>query len=151
MPWALIRPLRGYADLPNLVLLRIFQWSFSLIWGPHGSTVCIFDYWRSIFRFLGLSWSTFRGLNFVPMISPQISGHLYLLSKIFNWFEETFFPQHFVAVCYLVQDFVADGIITAVGALRALIDFTLSNARRFYSWMGNPLAAKGLKLLAIFF
>ena len=25
-----------------------------------------------------------------------------------------------------------------------LIDFTLSNARRFYSSMGNPLAVKGL-------
>ena len=28
--------------------------------------------------------------------------------------------------------------------LRALIDFTLSNARRFYSSMGNPLDGKGL-------
>ena len=26
----------------------------------------------------------------------------------------------------------------------ALIDFTLSNARRFYSSMGNPLGVKGL-------
>ena len=34
--------------------------------------------------------------------------------------------------------------LTAVGALMALIDFTLSNARRFYSSMGNPLAVKGL-------
>ena len=30
--------------------------------------------------------------------------------------------------------------LTAVRALRALIDFTPSNARRFYSSMGNPLA-----------
>ena len=37
--------------------------------------------------------------------------------------------------------------LTAVGALTALIDFTLSNARRFYSSMGNPLAVKGLTLL----
>ena len=28
-----------------------------------------------------------------------------------------------------------------------LIDFTMSNARRFYSSMGNPLAVKGLKLV----
>ena len=34
--------------------------------------------------------------------------------------------------------------LTAVGALRILIDFTLSNARRFYSSVGNPLAVKGL-------
>ena len=34
--------------------------------------------------------------------------------------------------------------LTAEWALRALIDFTLSNARRFYSSMGNPLAGKGL-------
>jgi len=35
--------------------------------------------------------------------------------------------------------------LTAVGALMTLIDFTLSNARRFYSSMGNPLAVKGLE------
>ena len=34
--------------------------------------------------------------------------------------------------------------LTAVGALRVLSDFTLSNARRFYSSMENPLAGKGL-------
>ena len=34
--------------------------------------------------------------------------------------------------------------LTADWALRALIDFTLSNARRFYSSMGNPLDGKGL-------
>ena len=35
---------------------------------------------------------------------------------------------------------------SAVGVLRALslIDFTLSNARRFYSPMENPLGVKGL-------
>ena len=31
----------------------------------------------------------------------------------------------------------------------ALIDFTLSNARRFYSSMGNPLGWKGLKKIVI--
>ena len=30
--------------------------------------------------------------------------------------------------------------LTAVGVLMTLIDFTLPNARRFYSSMGNPLA-----------
>ena len=34
--------------------------------------------------------------------------------------------------------------LTAVGAFVTLTDFTLSNARRFYSSMGNPLALKGL-------
>ena len=33
---------------------------------------------------------------------------------------------------------------TAIGAHRALTDFTLSKARRFYLSMGNPLVAKGL-------
>ena len=33
--------------------------------------------------------------------------------------------------------------LTAEWALRALIDFTLSNARRFYSSKGNPLDGKG--------
>ena len=32
----------------------------------------------------------------------------------------------------------------SVGALMTLIVFTLSNARRFYSSMGNPLDMKGL-------
>ena len=36
--------------------------------------------------------------------------------------------------------------LTAEWALRALIDFTLSNARRFYSSMVNPLDGKGLNL-----
>jgi len=36
--------------------------------------------------------------------------------------------------------------LTAEWALRALIDFTLSNARRFYSSMGNPLDGKGLTM-----
>jgi len=34
--------------------------------------------------------------------------------------------------------------LTAEWALKALIDFTLSNARRFYSSMGNLLDGKGL-------
>ena len=34
--------------------------------------------------------------------------------------------------------------LTAVGALRALTDFNLCNARRFNSSMGNPLAMTGL-------
>ena len=33
--------------------------------------------------------------------------------------------------------------LTAVGELMTLMDFTLSNARRFYSSMGNPLAVIG--------
>ena len=36
--------------------------------------------------------------------------------------------------------------LTAEWALRALRDFTLSDARRFYSSMGNPLDGKGLKV-----
>ena len=36
--------------------------------------------------------------------------------------------------------------LTAVGALRALIDFTLSNARRFYSSMEITLEVKGLNV-----
>ena len=32
----------------------------------------------------------------------------------------------------------------------ALIDFTLSNARRFYSSMGSPLGLKGLKVHLVF-
>ena len=34
--------------------------------------------------------------------------------------------------------------LTAVGAFMIFIDFSLSNVRRFYPSMGNPLALKGL-------
>ena len=37
-------------------------------------------------------------------------------------------------------------LLTAEWTLRALIDFTLSNARRFYWSTGNPLDGKGLKI-----
>ena len=43
-----------------------------------------------------------------------------------------------------VKNYVPINPLTAEWALRALIDFTLSNARRFYSSMGNPLDGKGL-------
>ena len=35
-------------------------------------------------------------------------------------------------------------INAAVGAFMILLDFSLSNVRRFYPSMGNPLAVKGL-------
>ena len=39
--------------------------------------------------------------------------------------------------------------LTAIGALMTVMDFTLSNARRFYPSMGNPLAVKGLMLCLV--
>ena len=38
-------------------------------------------------------------------------------------------------------------VLTAVGVLMTLIDSTLSNARRFYSSMGNLSAVKGLNVV----
>jgi len=49
-----------------------------------------------------------------------------------------------------VKNYVRINPLTAEWALRALIDFTLSNARRFYSSMGNPLEGKGLRILFFF-
>ena len=40
--------------------------------------------------------------------------------------------------------------LTAAGTLMTLIDFTVSNARRFYSSIGNPLAVKRLKVSKVF-
>ena len=45
-----------------------------------------------------------------------------------------------------MSNYVPINPLTAEWALRALIDFTLSNARRFYSSMGNPLDRKGLSV-----
>ena len=44
-----------------------------------------------------------------------------------------------------VKNYVPVNPLTAEWASRAVIDFTLANARRFYSSMGNPLHGKGLK------
>ena len=38
----------------------------------------------------------------------------------------------------------ANNALTAVGAFMTLIDFSLSNARRFYMSMGKLLAVKGI-------
>ena len=43
-----------------------------------------------------------------------------------------------------VKNYVPINPLTSKWVLRALIDFTLANARRFYSSMGNPLDGKGL-------
>ena len=61
------------------------------------------------------------------------------LRKIFGNVYEIFHK------CCYVSLLVTLNALTAVGALMTLIDFTLSNARRFYSSMGNPLAVKGLR------
>ena len=54
--------------------------------------------------------------------------------------------SHFVKATFFRCDKgITLNALTAVGALMTLIDFTLSNARRFYSSMGNPLAVKRLK------
>ena len=42
-------------------------------------------------------------------------------------------------------------VLTNVGALITPTDFTVPNARLFYSSMGNPSAVKGLKLRMDFF
>jgi len=51
-----------------------------------------------------------------------------------------------VRQCAVLLQFETSNLnpLTAEWVLRALIDFTLSNARRFYSSMGYPLAGKGL-------
>ena len=46
-----------------------------------------------------------------------------------------------------VKNYVPINPLTAEWAPRALIDFTLSNTRRFYSSMGNPLDGKGLMIM----
>ena len=66
-------------------------------------------------------------------------------NDISRYFHVTFWITCFNRVMISVN------ALTAVGALRVLSDFTLSNARRFYSSMGNPLAVKGLSRKSAFF
>ena len=51
---------------------------------------------------------------------------------------------------YIQISFTSVNPLTAERALRALVDFTLSNARRFYSSMGNPLDRKVLSAFKSF-
>ena len=64
----------------------------------------------------------------------------------------SFVGLELVGIILIVMDtpmivFFSINPLTAELVLRALIDFTLSNARRFYSSMGNPLAGKGLNII----
>ena len=54
--------------------------------------------------------------------------------------------QRFLSVLHVLHVHFFMNALTAVDALMhdTYTDFTLSNARRFYSSMGNPLAVKGL-------
>ena len=52
--------------------------------------------------------------------------------------------KHSPSEFYYTEDLETFNPFPLVWVLRALIDFTLSNARRFYSSMGNLLDGKGL-------
>ena len=66
----------------------------------------------------------------------------WLRCLILNYFRISFFFKFYNSITSsLLLDFNA---LTVVGALMTLIDFTQSDARRFYSSMGNRLALKGL-------
>ena len=73
----------------------------------------------------------------ISVLSPSFK-HLTVPEKSLHSATESTLTERF---CNIVDTVNA---LTAVGALRALIDYTLSNARRSYSTMGNPLAVKGL-------
>ena len=73
---------------------------------------------------LRMQWSVIFGQSLISSSNPNLTS---AINSNFN----TFAPCSF-------------NPLTAELALRALIDFTLSNARRFYSSMGNPLNGKGL-------
>ena len=47
---------------------------------------------------------------------------------------------------YKLPYFALIDTLTAIGILMTLMDFTLSNARQFYSLMANPLAVKVVNL-----
>ena len=85
--------------------------------------ICKDSLWLSIPRIVDTTMTT----NPVLSISFFYGSGVYWYLSIFWQLQPSFNP------------------LSAERALRALIDFTLSNARRFYSSMGNPLDGKGLK------
>ena len=79
-----------------------------------------------------VSWFFFRRGNCAPVKTSRSLG---------GWRYNILFQ---LCAAFVNLQFHLTGALTAVGALMTLIDFTLSNARRFYSSMGNRLAVKGL-------
>ena len=87
--------------------------------------------------FLGRLLSTFHKKKFfsVGKKNSHVNvGYCFLISVMF----------HLSRLKYCFWSLESFNPLTAEWALRALIDFTLSNARRFNSSMWNPLDRKGL-------
>ena len=63
-------------------------------------------------------------------------------------FNKLNYKNNYIIFRLLLPDFdVSSKPFSSHECQMALIDFTLSNARRFYSSMGNPLGWKGLRFL----
>jgi len=86
---------------------------------------------------------------------PTPHFDLCLREKNISWFAFHllcgFLPLHLKIGINSVRNYVPINPLTAEWALRALKDFTLSNARRFYLSMGNPLAGKGFIVATIIY
>ena len=94
--------------------------------------------------------------SFAPIVIRMFSAFKYCIIAIFDQLnrEALFFQNNAeVTLAFFFKTQVVKLMdiktllinpLTAEWALRALIDFTLSNAKRFYSSMGNPLDGKGL-------
>jgi len=95
--------------------------------------------WSSTLLFTSITLSTY---SFDQISSCVINIYSFtclgILSNLFGSFSRSNFN-------YSVGDWIMLNPLTAEWALRTPIDFTLSNARRFYSSMGNLLAVKGLR------
>ena len=97
---------------------RLFKYSRLLLFYCN-----CFDYFWTILAFLSSLY--------VSVHVCKMHWHAKILSSV-------------ILYCFIISS-VTVNPLTAEQALRALIDFTLSNARRFYSSKGNPLDGKGLR------
>lgn len=61
-------------------------------------TCCKFEIFRSVFLFLAFNWLHISGLTFIPFMSEQFWGCLYLSVKLLIFSEDSFLPHRFRAI-----------------------------------------------------
>ena len=89
----------------------------------------------------------------MPLSFPRILRASHKTHQTNDWLNDTLTHRLTLPLMAASFDWLTDTVsnhlirvnpLTAEWVLRALIDFTLSNAKRFYSSMGNPSAGRGL-------
>ena len=100
----------------------------------------------SLYRRLWTRWLHGSNIRYPPSDSPYSWLQMARIQRRFMSSRE----QQRLGISSYKRSCARVNPLTAEWALRALIDFTLSNARRFYSSIGKPLDGEGLRKYVFF-